>query len=124
MDWLSTIAQVRDSAVEYYYSVYGLAEHCCLGFGLVEHLCLSSKLIEHCCSGFGLVEHYCSRSLLGWRKGVCQKKTETRRKIIGGSRKAYRERCSGILLKFARRFAEGIGKLTGTTPGDHRKKTR
>ncbi|RWW41350.1 hypothetical protein BHE74_00053169, partial [Ensete ventricosum] len=29
-------------------------------------------------------------SLLGWRKGVRQKKTETRRKIIGGSRKAYR----------------------------------
>ncbi|RWW40653.1 hypothetical protein BHE74_00053910 [Ensete ventricosum] len=31
-------------------------------------------------------------SLLGWRKGVRQKKTETHRKIIGGSRKAYRER--------------------------------
>ncbi|RWW44719.1 hypothetical protein BHE74_00049498 [Ensete ventricosum] len=24
----------------------------------------------------------------------------------------------------ARRFAEGIGKLAGSTPGDHRKKTR
>ncbi|RWW49621.1 hypothetical protein BHE74_00044174, partial [Ensete ventricosum] len=26
----------------------------------------------------------------GWRKGVCQKKIETRRKIVGGSRKACR----------------------------------
>ncbi|RRT62663.1 hypothetical protein B296_00006651, partial [Ensete ventricosum] len=25
--------------------------------------------------------------------------------------------------EFARRFAEGIGKLAGNTPGDHRKKT-
>ncbi|RRT64919.1 hypothetical protein B296_00015066 [Ensete ventricosum] len=31
------------------------------------------------------------RSLLGWRKRVCQKKTETRRKIIECSHKAYRE---------------------------------
>ncbi|RZS16972.1 hypothetical protein BHM03_00049051 [Ensete ventricosum] len=30
-------------------------------------------------------------SLPGWRKGVRQKKTETRRKIVGDSRKAYRE---------------------------------
>ncbi|RZS07351.1 hypothetical protein BHM03_00038174 [Ensete ventricosum] len=30
-------------------------------------------------------------SLLGWRKGVCRKKTETRQKIVGGSRKAYRD---------------------------------
>ncbi|RWV86134.1 hypothetical protein GW17_00052005 [Ensete ventricosum] len=30
-------------------------------------------------------------SLSGWCKGVRQKKTEIRRKIIGGSRKAYRE---------------------------------
>ncbi|RWV78767.1 hypothetical protein GW17_00060215, partial [Ensete ventricosum] len=29
-------------------------------------------------------------SLLGWRKGVRQKKTETCGKIIKGSRKAYR----------------------------------
>ncbi|RRT42344.1 hypothetical protein B296_00041801, partial [Ensete ventricosum] len=28
------------------------------------------------------------RSLLGWRKGVRWKKTETRRKIVGGSRKS------------------------------------
>ncbi|RWV95844.1 hypothetical protein GW17_00041491 [Ensete ventricosum] len=52
------------------------------------------------------------KSLSGWHKGVRQKKTETRRKIIGGSQKAYRER-----------FAKGIGKLAGSTPGDHRKKT-
>ncbi|RWW48796.1 hypothetical protein BHE74_00045100 [Ensete ventricosum] len=31
------------------------------------------------------------RSLLGWRKRVHQKKTETHRKIVGGSRKACRE---------------------------------
>ncbi|RWV81317.1 hypothetical protein GW17_00057274, partial [Ensete ventricosum] len=43
---------------------------------------------------------------------VRQKKTETRQKIVRGSRKAYRE------------FAEGIGKLAGNTPGDHQKKTR
>ncbi|RWW46339.1 hypothetical protein BHE74_00047738 [Ensete ventricosum] len=30
-------------------------------------------------------------SLLGWRKGVRQKKTETHRKIVRGSRKACRE---------------------------------
>ncbi|RRT49311.1 hypothetical protein B296_00046514 [Ensete ventricosum] len=30
-------------------------------------------------------------SLLGWRKGVHRKKTETRRKIIGSIRKAFRE---------------------------------
>ncbi|RWW41792.1 hypothetical protein BHE74_00052702, partial [Ensete ventricosum] len=59
-------------------------------------------------------------SLLGWRKGVRQKKTETHRKIIGGSRKTYRD---GISPKFARRFTEGIGKLTGNMLGDRRKKT-
>ncbi|RWV84854.1 hypothetical protein GW17_00053401 [Ensete ventricosum] len=49
-------------------------------------------------------------SLSGWRKGVRQKKIETRRKIIGvGSR-----------WKFARRFAKGIGKLVGNTKGDRR----
>ncbi|RZR71835.1 hypothetical protein BHM03_00007749 [Ensete ventricosum] len=63
-------------------------------------------------------------SLLGWRKGVHQKKIETRRKIVKGSRKACQERCNGIKSKFARRFAEGIGKLTGNTSGDHRKKTK
>ncbi|RWV77626.1 hypothetical protein GW17_00061518 [Ensete ventricosum] len=50
-------------------------------------------------------------SLPRWRKGVHQKKIETHRKIIQGSRKAYRE------------FAKGIEKLAGSTPGDHRKKT-
>ncbi|RWW54861.1 hypothetical protein BHE74_00038528, partial [Ensete ventricosum] len=50
-------------------------------------------------------------SLLGWRKEVRQKKTETREKIIGvGSR-----------WKFTMRFAEGIGKLTGNAKGDRRK---
>ncbi|RRT62479.1 hypothetical protein B296_00009351 [Ensete ventricosum] len=51
-------------------------------------------------------------SLLGWHKGVRQKKTETHRKIIEGSRKACRER-----------FAEGIMKLAGNTPEDRWKKT-
>ncbi|RRT40072.1 hypothetical protein B296_00043032 [Ensete ventricosum] len=32
-------------------------------------------------------------------------------------------RCSGISPTFARRFTEGIRKLAGNTPGDHRKKT-
>ncbi|RWW82930.1 hypothetical protein BHE74_00008579 [Ensete ventricosum] len=31
------------------------------------------------------------RSLPGWHKGVHHKKIETRRKIVGGSRKAYRD---------------------------------
>ncbi|RRT50389.1 hypothetical protein B296_00049726, partial [Ensete ventricosum] len=31
------------------------------------------------------------RSLLGWRKGVHQKKIETRLEIVKGSRKVYRE---------------------------------
>ncbi|RWV91896.1 hypothetical protein GW17_00045782 [Ensete ventricosum] len=45
-------------------------------------------------------------SLPGWLKGVSQKKTKTCWKIVGGSRKACRE------------------KLAGNTPGDHRKKTK
>ncbi|RWV80733.1 hypothetical protein GW17_00057941 [Ensete ventricosum] len=45
------------------------------------------------------------QSSLGWRKGVCQKKIETRRKIVGSSRKAFRE------------------KLTGNMKRDHREKT-
>ncbi|RWV86261.1 hypothetical protein BHE74_00046629, partial [Ensete ventricosum] len=36
-------------------------------------------------------------SLPRWRKGVRQKKTETRQKIVGGSRKAYRESGVGIV---------------------------
>ncbi|RRT59598.1 hypothetical protein B296_00011355 [Ensete ventricosum] len=31
-------------------------------------------------------------------------------------------RCSGISLKFARRFVEGIGKLVGNISGDYRQK--
>ncbi|RWW57540.1 hypothetical protein BHE74_00035662 [Ensete ventricosum] len=74
-------------------------------------------------------------SLPGWRKGVCQKQTETRLKIIGGSRKACRDynqmmgqdqawasgrfgRCNGISPKFAKRFIEGIEKLVGNTLRD------
>ncbi|RWW26867.1 hypothetical protein GW17_00008731 [Ensete ventricosum] len=50
-------------------------------------------------------------SFLGWHNGVRQKNIETHRKIIGGSRKACRER-----------FIEGIGKLAGNMSGDYRKK--
>ncbi|RRT69167.1 hypothetical protein B296_00035225 [Ensete ventricosum] len=83
------------------------------------------------------------RSLLGWHKGVCQKKTETRRKIIGGltvtgAMKLQPDdeprlslsigpgfgRCSGISSEFARRFAEGSEKLAGSTPGDCQEKTK
>ncbi|RRT34757.1 hypothetical protein B296_00052433, partial [Ensete ventricosum] len=82
------------------------------------------------------------RSLPGWRKGVHQKRTETYQKIVGGSRKAYRElewsydgprsslsigsgfgRCSGILSEFARGFIEGIRKLARNMSEDYRKKT-
>ncbi|RRT33171.1 hypothetical protein B296_00048921 [Ensete ventricosum] len=51
------------------------------------------------------------RSLSRWRKGVSQKKPETRRKIIEGSRKACWE------------FAKGIRKLIGNMSGDCQKKT-
>ncbi|RRT32617.1 hypothetical protein B296_00046858 [Ensete ventricosum] len=65
-------------------------------------------------------------SLLGWHNGVYQKKTETRRKIVGGSRKACRDSddAMGSRRKFARRFAEGIGKLTGNVKGDCREEDR
>ncbi|RWV87595.1 hypothetical protein GW17_00050393 [Ensete ventricosum] len=63
-------------------------------------------------------------SLPGWHKGVRQKKTETRQKIVGGSRKACRdlsigpgfEQCSGISPNGIRKFAEN-------TLGDRWKKT-
>ncbi|RRT33087.1 hypothetical protein B296_00051873 [Ensete ventricosum] len=47
-------------------------------------------------------------SLSGWCKGVHRKKIETRRKIIGGNLKAYRE--------LERKIARNI-------PGDRRRKT-
>ncbi|RWW41153.1 hypothetical protein BHE74_00053373 [Ensete ventricosum] len=46
-----------------------------------------------------------------WSPIIRKKKTETRRKIVEGSRKACRE------------FAKGIGKLAGNMSGDYRKKT-
>ncbi|RZR75454.1 hypothetical protein BHM03_00058064 [Ensete ventricosum] len=71
-------------------------------------------------------------SLLGWRKGVHQKKIKTRQKIIGDSQKAYRD--LGIKpgsddavrshRKFARRFAEGIEKLAGNVKGDCQEEDR
>ncbi|RWV94331.1 hypothetical protein GW17_00043131 [Ensete ventricosum] len=65
-------------------------------------------------------------SLSGWCMGVRQKKTETRRKIIEGSRKACRDSddAVGSRRKFARRFAEGIKKLARNAKGDRRKEDR
>ncbi|RWV87419.1 hypothetical protein GW17_00050583 [Ensete ventricosum] len=60
-------------------------------------------------------------SLLGWHKGVHQKKIETRRKIVRGSRKTCLD---GISSKFAKRFAERIKKLVGNTLGDRPKTHR
>ncbi|RRT45677.1 hypothetical protein B296_00033203 [Ensete ventricosum] len=59
-------------------------------------------------------------SLLGWRKGVHQKKIETHWKIIGGSHKACREigRCGGSSSGVRYRYVERIGKLARNTPGD------
>ncbi|RWW43036.1 hypothetical protein BHE74_00051342 [Ensete ventricosum] len=78
-------------------------------------------------------------SLSGWPKGVRQKKTETRQKIVGAGNKltgSYNDdeirsslsigpgfgRCSGISLEFAKRFTEGIRKLARNISGDYRKK--
>ncbi|RWV77593.1 hypothetical protein GW17_00061553 [Ensete ventricosum] len=78
-------------------------------------------------------------SLPGWRKGVRQKKIETRQKIIdagltmvgsmklqpnNGLRSSFSigpgfGRCCGFCREFAGRFAQEIGKLTGNTSGDH-----
>ncbi|RWW52483.1 hypothetical protein BHE74_00041093 [Ensete ventricosum] len=75
-------------------------------------------------------------SLPGWRKGVRQKKIETRRKIIGDSRKAYNgsryslgigsssDDAMGSRQKFARRFVEGIRKFAGNAKGDRREVDR
>ncbi|RWW41095.1 hypothetical protein BHE74_00053442, partial [Ensete ventricosum] len=70
-------------------------------------------------------------SLLGWRKGVRQKKTETRRKIIGDNRPrsnlGIRPSSDDDVVswwEFARRFAKRIRKLTGNTKGDRREEDR
>ncbi|RWW35444.1 hypothetical protein BHE74_00059618, partial [Ensete ventricosum] len=64
-------------------------------------------------------------SLLGWRKGVLQKKTETPRKIVRGSQKACGSRDGLVMdILFARRFAEGIKKLTVNAKGDRQKEDR
>ncbi|RWV94209.1 hypothetical protein GW17_00043276 [Ensete ventricosum] len=67
-------------------------------------------------------------SLPGWRKGVRQKKTETHRKIVGlpGVGKVSGQGlddAEGACREFAKRFAEGIGKLVRNMPGDRRMKT-
>ncbi|RWV99931.1 hypothetical protein GW17_00037127 [Ensete ventricosum] len=61
-------------------------------------------------------------NLSGWRKGVRQKKTETHRKIVGGSRKAYREvrldwigRLEESLLSVVHVELRGIGGGLGSS---------
>ncbi|RZS01113.1 hypothetical protein BHM03_00030916 [Ensete ventricosum] len=54
-------------------------------------------------------------SLPGWRKRVHQKNTETRRKIVGGSRKACRDSLGDS--------PKGSGSSGGNTSRDRRKKT-
>ncbi|RWW43608.1 hypothetical protein BHE74_00050710 [Ensete ventricosum] len=59
------------------------------------------------------------RSLLGWRKGVRQKKTEIRRKIIGGSRKTYRDDGCTVAAQAFRRLNRsylGIWILSAVDP--------
>ncbi|RWV78597.1 hypothetical protein GW17_00060407, partial [Ensete ventricosum] len=59
------------------------------------------------------------RSLLGWHKGVHRKKIETHRKIVGDSRKVYRElgRITGVrsLIKLGGHVQVRIRKVEGTT---------
>ncbi|RRT31845.1 hypothetical protein B296_00057446, partial [Ensete ventricosum] len=73
-------------------------------------------------------------SLLGWHKGIRYKKIETRRKIIGVAKTlagsweghdvdVYRAKDWTMQREFARRFAEGIEKLTRNMSGDRRRKT-
>ncbi|RWW42425.1 hypothetical protein BHE74_00052026 [Ensete ventricosum] len=59
------------------------------------------------------------RSLLGWPKGVHQKKSKTRRKIVEGSDDAV-----GSHRKFTRRFAERIEKLARNAKGDCQEEDR
>ncbi|RWV77941.1 hypothetical protein GW17_00061164 [Ensete ventricosum] len=91
-----------------------------------------------------------SRSLLGTRREIARKKTAglvtIMLKAVGlcgrltmtgamelqpddGPRSSLSirlefGRCSGISSEFTRRFAEGIRKLTGSTPGDRREKIK
>ncbi|RWW36279.1 hypothetical protein BHE74_00058714, partial [Ensete ventricosum] len=53
-------------------------------------------------------------------------KTETRWKIVEGSRKVCRDSddAVGSRRKFTRRFAEGIGKLVGYIKDDRREEDR
>ncbi|RWV85779.1 hypothetical protein GW17_00052405, partial [Ensete ventricosum] len=56
-------------------------------------------------------------SLLGWRKGIHQKKIETRWKIVEGSRKAYRD----LLGDSSKGSGSSLGtsrKITGRRPED------
>ncbi|RWV89929.1 hypothetical protein GW17_00047902, partial [Ensete ventricosum] len=57
-------------------------------------------------------------SLLGWRKGVRQKKTKTRQKIIEGSRKAYREYGPRIKLRHRSKDWTMWWELVGSSLGD------
>ncbi|RRT34348.1 hypothetical protein B296_00053688 [Ensete ventricosum] len=93
-------------------------------FGMMQGLAKVKSM--HRVDTFGNSSGVCRKlaegieSLPGWRKEVRQKKNDTRQKIVGGNRKAYRDSDDvlGSRWKFARRFAEGIGKLAGNTKGD------
>ncbi|RWW37769.1 hypothetical protein BHE74_00057072 [Ensete ventricosum] len=60
------------------------------------------------------------RSLLGWHKGVHRKKTETRRKIVVGSRKTCRDLGIGLRMDDTvgarREFARTSPKVSGRSP--------
>ncbi|RRT45336.1 hypothetical protein B296_00045619 [Ensete ventricosum] len=60
-------------------------------------------------------------SLPGWRKEVRQKKTETRRKIVGGWDSS--DDAVGNSPRVRRELAEGIGSLPGRRKGVRRKKS-
>ncbi|RWV94939.1 hypothetical protein GW17_00042478 [Ensete ventricosum] len=54
-------------------------------------------------------------SLPGWHKGVRQKKTKTHRKIVGGSRKAYRESNYGRINEVTTRWWADSPKESGSS---------
>ncbi|RWV91189.1 hypothetical protein GW17_00046548 [Ensete ventricosum] len=65
-------------------------------------------------------------SLPGWHKGVCQKKTETRQKIVRGSRKICRDSDDevGSRRKLLGDSSKELGSSLGTQREIAGKKTR
>ncbi|RZR76191.1 hypothetical protein BHM03_00000820 [Ensete ventricosum] len=62
-------------------------------------------------------------SLPRWRKGVRQKKTETHRKITGGSRKACREHWAKDWTMWRDLTGSSLGDSPRNTSGDCQRKT-